>query len=363
METSVAMGTESDELIASILGDEDERSLTDLDFPFMEMDDPFAFISDSKDNEDDKEEGDSDGESAASVASTMKSEVKRTSKSKQALEQDSLDTVREKSLSMVSEADEHEMLCRLNACAEVIQDDCAARRLRRKLILRKFKRENGLPIFDLDKTITAALSSTKTYVFKDDDFVPLKNGDVKEDVLTEEKKSKALNQAAPQMLRRKERHSSTFLNRLVGADRQTLLRPITSPYTARVLKPFIRRDFESRPLKLRLLNQILAYTNRSFVIAFAFMVPDVKYNEAYISFILVHPEWRRAGIATYMLYHLIQTCMGKDVTLHVSANNQAMLMYQKFGFKPEEFILDFYEKYLPESSRECRQAYFLRLRR
>lgn len=36
------------------------------------------------------------------------------------------------------------------------------------------------------------------------------------------------------------------------------------------------------------------------------MVPDVKYNEAYISFLLVHPEWRRAGIATFMIYHLIQ---------------------------------------------------------
>jgi ribosomal protein S18 acetylase RimI-like enzyme len=55
--------------------------------------------------------------------------------------------------------------------------------------------------------------------------------------------------------------------------------------------------------------------------------------------------------------------MGKDVTLHVSVTNQAMLMYQKFGFKPEELILDFYEKYLPENSQECRHAFFLRLRR
>lgn len=36
------------------------------------------------------------------------------------------------------------------------------------------------------------------------------------------------------------------------------------------------------------------------------MVPDVKYNEAYISFVFTHPEWRNAGIATFMLYHLIQ---------------------------------------------------------
>lgn len=49
------------------------------------------------------------------------------------------------------------------------------------------------------------------------------------------------------------------------------------------------------------------------------MVPDVKYNEAYISFLLVHPEWRRAGIATFMIYHLIQV-MKKS---HVSAKELA----------------------------------------
>lgn len=36
------------------------------------------------------------------------------------------------------------------------------------------------------------------------------------------------------------------------------------------------------------------------------MVPDVSYNEAYVSYIFTHPEWRGAGIAKFMLYHLIQ---------------------------------------------------------
>jgi len=36
------------------------------------------------------------------------------------------------------------------------------------------------------------------------------------------------------------------------------------------------------------------------------MVPDVAYNEAYISFVFTHPEWRRAGIGSFLLYHLIQ---------------------------------------------------------
>ena len=48
---------------------------------------------------------------------------------------------------------------------------------------------------------------------------------------------------------------------------------------------------------------------RRLVVGFAFMVPDVTFNEAYISFIFTHPDWRRAGIATFMLYHLIQVAI------------------------------------------------------
>ena len=36
------------------------------------------------------------------------------------------------------------------------------------------------------------------------------------------------------------------------------------------------------------------------------MVPDVDYNKAYLSFAFTHPEWRNAGIAKFMIYHLIQ---------------------------------------------------------
>jgi ribosomal protein S18 acetylase RimI-like enzyme len=33
------------------------------------------------------------------------------------------------------------------------------------------------------------------------------------------------------------------------------------------------------------------------------------------------------------LTDLAQTCPGKDITLHVSVNNSAMILYQLFGFK------------------------------
>lgn len=91
-----------------------------------------------------------------------------------------------------------------------------------------------------------------------------------------------------------------------------------------------------------------------------------------------------------MLYHLFQTAISKDITLHVSANNNAMvkilsnahvicitksclsflcfslrtqILYQKFGFKPEEFIVNFYDKYYPADSVYSKNAFFLRLRR
>lgn len=54
--------------------------------------------------------------------------------------------------------------------------------------------------------------------------------------------------------------------------------------------------------------------------------------------------------------------MTRDVTLHVSPNNPAMILYQKFGFKIEEFVQNFYENYIPEDSNLSKHAMFLRLR-
>lgn len=102
---------------------------------------------------------------------------------------------------------------------------------------------------------------------------------------------------------------------------------------------------------------------KKLVVGCAFLVPDVGHNEAYISFMAVRPGWQRAGIASFMLYHLTQTCMGRDFTLHVSATNPAICLYQKFGFKIEEMILDFYEKFLPIDSTHSKHAFFLRLER
>lgn len=54
--------------------------------------------------------------------------------------------------------------------------------------------------------------------------------------------------------------------------------------------------------------------------------------------------------------------MTRDITLHVSANNPAMILYQKFGFKIEEFVQNFYVNYIPVNSEMSKHALFIRLR-
>lgn len=193
---------------------------------------------------------------------------------------------------------------------------------------------------------------------------------------------------------------------------------IISPYTHRHLKPYIFRDLVTKPLWLQMLNELkehfrkkkglpktteiqsidysyvrakhinsvntlasqffwpgidltesLLYPDfsvialyKNLVIGFGFMVPDISTNENYITFLFTRPHWTNCGIAKFMIYHLIQTCMTRDVTLHVSVNNPAMILYQKFGFKIEEFVQNFYEHYIPADSEMSKHAFFIRLR-
>ncbi|KAJ7089891.1 hypothetical protein B0H15DRAFT_922693 [Mycena belliarum] len=85
-------------------------------------------------------------------------------------------------------------------------------------------------------------------------------------------------------------------------------------------------------------------------------------RETYITYLAVRAGWDNAQIATTMLYHLITLNPHQDITLHVSANNSAMLLYNRFGFKAEEFVAGFYDAYLDPNSRTSKNAFRLRLR-
>ncbi|KAG2067773.1 hypothetical protein BDR04DRAFT_1104534 [Suillus decipiens] len=86
-------------------------------------------------------------------------------------------------------------------------------------------------------------------------------------------------------------------------------------------------------------------------------------QEAYITYLAVRAGWDNSQVATTMLYHLIMLNPHRDITLHVAADNPAMLLYNRFGFKAEEFITGFYEDYLDSQSRASMNAFRLRLRR
>ncbi|XP_029450329.1 cysteine-rich protein 2-binding protein isoform X2 [Rhinatrema bivittatum] len=311
------------------------------------------------------------------------------------------------------------LLKRLERCPEAMAVTPEARRLRRKLLVRQAKRERGLPLFDLDQAVNATLLLVGGVYGAKEGSGRLPPTGATYRTTSQDFRILDRYQTSLPSVKGYQRPTTKFLYRLVGSEDMMLDHSIVSPYTSRVLKPYIRRDYETKPPRLQLLAEIRAHRHRhdagwvpeseppidycyvrpdhiptinamcqeffwpgidlseclqypdfsvvvlykKVIVAFGFMVPDVKYNEAYISFLFVHPEWRRVGIATFMIYHLIQTCMGKDVTLHVSASNPAMLLYQKFGFKTEEYILDFYDKYYPLDSKECKHAFFLRLRR
>ncbi|ORX77288.1 hypothetical protein BCR32DRAFT_295708 [Anaeromyces robustus] len=270
-----------------------------------------------------------------------------------------------------------------------------ARRLYRKLQLRKIKRAGKNSIFNIDNLM-------KNYLSSKIELTPINKIKFKRNNIVSIKKTP---------------YKNSFKSRLYGKSldlNHTLDIPVISKYTGIKLMPYIYRNYDIKPPKLKLLEDIITYYNRNnpkwqrpksapidFVhlqkehidsvndmlchafwpginISEQLMFPDFSIiamykrliigcafitPEAYITYIYVRPDWGNSGIGKFMLYYLIQSCIGKDITLHVSANNKAMLMYQKFGFKAEEFNMNFYEKYLPPDSIECKNAFLLRLRR
>ncbi|XP_061388237.1 cysteine-rich protein 2-binding protein [Musca vetustissima] len=293
-------------------------------------------------------------------------------------------------LTRMSEYEEKELLRKLRHIFS-LEEKCKiripsfVRRFYRKLCIREWKRAHGKPIFNLD------------------DYV---NG--RHLTKVQNDKTRHIDRYQLISLSSKEQKRS-FHARIAGSFECEFFE---SPYTQRILHPYIFRNNKYFPPFLKLMcelqykvnhkypsrapidfcyvrpnhiaavnsllqtefwpgidmSECLSYPDYSvvalykkLVVGCGFLVPDVGFNEAYISFMAVRPGWRRSGIGTFMLYHLIQTCMTKDITLHVSATNPAVVLYQKFGFKMEEVVLNFYDKYLPFESKDSRHALFLRL--
>ena len=340
----------------------------------------------------------------------------------------------------MSERQENVLLEHFSQYKKSVKKSPVASRLVAKLKVRSRQRKYGRSVFDLDSFVADSISLTQNYVVNEklpyyeqvqpvlheenvpddgqsshdqsacetlDRFSPIQGNEILDQLTLLPVLSSAL---VPERTR--------FEHYLVGNTASTQL--IHSPYTVRMLKPYIFKSTEMSTRKMKLNKEIIQYHNThspndhiipfkahsidfcylqehhipavnnlvscffwpvdlseclqypdftcvvlcgKLMVGCAFMTPDVKVNEAYISFLLVHPDFQNCGIGKTMVYHLIQSCAGKDVTLHVSVDNTAMLLYQKFGFKAEKYCLDFYERYYPSEHHLSKHAYFMRLRR
>ncbi|KAJ2689444.1 hypothetical protein IWW39_001469 [Coemansia spiralis] len=379
-----------------------------------------------------------------------------------------------KPLAIMSERAQWELRAKLGSSrAELTY---TARRLHRRLELRKHKRMLGLPIFNMDEAVKKYMSRPQVqwdidprmldtmrtgggslpYSSKDESTAVPGNG-------TDQVAPEAM-ETEPAVVIKTTPYANSFASRLMGRAvlRDSLTTPVSwiGPFNGRLLRPYIWRDWKSteietgdqgtiapgpelemtepgcelskealavvrkrpglpmlqvhRAIRLRnhaifnklglesgepswrderdsidyvffqsehvkQVNELLRRTfwpgidmsdalqapefsivalYRRNVVGCAFLTPD-----AYLTYIAVSAGWEGAGIARYMVYHLAQTVPTKDVTLHVSASNLAMLFYQRLGFKPEKFAVNFYKHYLPASSRQSPNAFFMRLRR
>jgi len=317
-----------------------------------------------------------------------------------------------------------------------------AARLRRKLLVRRQRRQVNLMLFDLDQWIYLYLKSST-------DAPLLLLQSTKEDV-NDALRQQPLEAFPPtfdlQSIPYIVDPSKSLYVKLTGmaALYGTCPYPIISPFTGKTLPEFIAQDPECQVPKLTLLNQILSlrnnetetdyfetcilpsnvkhiisthtltppplilkYTNirKEFVnqlndllsesfwpgidVSEALECPDyailalvglsvvgcaICNPDGYLSYLYVRPDFQGHSISERLLALLLPLLAShKDLTLHVSVSNApAILLYQRIGFKPEEFVVNFYDKYLQDASNTDdestsittnKNAFFMRLRR
>ena len=136
--------------------------------------------------------------------------------------------------------------------------------LKRKLDTRRSKRAKGSKLHSLDKTevdkmrvydvVRLEKSSASATTASKETASPVKTP-------AETTKSKILDRY--QMVLSSQAQDDfagcPFKTRLMGRDSHDL-KPVKSPFTGRLLKPYIRRDFNIEPLKLKLLREIVNKT-------------------------------------------------------------------------------------------------------
>lgn len=304
----------------------------------------------------------------------------------------------------------------LDSCLRVDNPDSILNRLRRKLLMRRAKRRVGLPVFDIDAFMYKYLKGND----------PLRLSDGAASMSDEDVDIEVVQPIEPKTFFDVPFHRDptlSFKSKIIGNTNviENFPTEIISPFSGVRLPSIIYKDEISRPKKLLVLkqlherfqgvpgkgnledeavyflhirNEFLSQTNRllrtffwpsidmiesldypdygilvmyrKMVIGCAFVTPD-----GYLTYFLIHPDWANSGLGKKLLYFVIMkgSPQQRDITLHVSISNPALLLYQKFGFKPEEYIVNFYDKYFrsdtPNNEFESysKNAFFIRYRR
>lgn len=160
-------------------------------------------------------------------------------------------------LSSMSQQQEWAVLQKLDRTTQTLPSQVA--RLRRKLHLRRLKRSQGAKVFDLDSYLNShfrshqQLSAMPSETFKAFATPERKDAEKSLSNQLEEEFEKLKNITHTP-------YANSFASRLYGTPRChntiTKFTPWLSPWNGRKLRPYIRRDYESKPTAMRLLHEI-----------------------------------------------------------------------------------------------------------
>ena len=159
------------------------------------------------------------------------------------------------SLALISTRQETILLNHLAKVSVAIGYSPRASRLRQKLKMRQRQRNHGYPTFNIDHYIATNLSATVKYVINQrkpysDQVVPLVQSSSPPPHPQTHPYHHILHHISTFPLLTASSHTpSSRLTALLSGCGQTLT-PISSPYTARLLKPYIFRSRELRPLQV-----------------------------------------------------------------------------------------------------------------
>ncbi|KAL0213876.1 hypothetical protein P9112_006060 [Eukaryota sp. TZLM1-RC] len=82
-------------------------------------------------------------------------------------------------------------------------------------------------------------------------------------------------------------------------------------------------------------------------------------KQRYIEFVFVVPNFQGNGIARKLLSTLIRLFGNLDISLHVHATNMAIRLYYLLGFKPEQYLPNFYTFIHPPGLDRCKHAWLM----